>query len=195
MTAQAATNPQAQEKPQKQISTLRKVIGIVICLLLFGFLIAFNAGKFQAFRVQEISMEPTILDGDYILVDARGPIRPDVGDVVAVKNPTEDLEWLCKRIVGVPGDKVEMHANGYLYINGNRKFKVQKGIDDAEAWGTLREWELGSFEYFVVGDNREWSYDSTEFGPVDDADLLGVVMCIYWPLKRARIIKNSEEDE
>ena len=173
----------------------RRWTGLVVCVVLFSVVIAFAAGKFRTFRVTSGSMEPTLLTGDVILVDAVGPVTPKAGEIVAVKNPKDESEWLCKRVVAVPGDVIGFR-NGYFVLNGE--------VQDAEPYVAAHRMEglpevgpmpLGKNQYFVMGDNRGRSYDSLDFGPVPREDFIGVAVAVYWPWGRRKWLEPREAPE
>ncbi len=182
------------------------VIAAVITLLLAFFIRAFI---FQSYKIPSESMLPTLEVGDHILVNkflygfylpgAKRPIlplrSPQRGDVVVFypaegliidqKNPANRPEHLIKRIVGLPGDLVQV-IDFYAYINGKR-------IDDGreiialndpgivkEHRGNHGPIKLQKDEYFVMGDNRINSSDSRYFGPIARKQIEGRAFLIYW---------------
>jgi len=171
-----------------QISRFRRWVGLVLLVVFFGIAIAFSVRRLQPYEVTSGSMSPTILPGDRIVVYARLNAVPKRGSIVAVRNPKDADDMLCKRVVAVPGDEVEIRG-GRFYLNGLRQ-------DDERYVKTERMWApdrpahilLGD-EYFVLGDNREASMDSGEFGPVRARQIIGVALCIYWPLGRIRSLR------
>jgi len=176
-----------------RISRLRRWVGLVVCVLLLALSFAFAAGRFPTFRVMSDSMLPTIQAGDCLLVDASGAAWPRRGAIVAVKNPKDPLEWLCKRVVAEPFD-VWGFRDGFFFLNGEWQFDEgyvsSHWIRDLPDMGPRR---LEADEYFVLGDNRPLSYDSVEFGPVHSEDFIGKVVGIYWPPKRMRILRRPAE--
>ena len=77
------------------------------------------------FRVTSDSMMPTIDVGDYLLVDARPSVRLYRGCIVAIRDPSNDKELLCKRLIGMPDDRIDLPLDGYLYLNGQRQAHEQ----------------------------------------------------------------------
>jgi signal peptidase I len=123
---------------------------------------------FRPFVVSGPSMEPTLYDGD-ILLCSKIDIESDIGygDIVIVKT----LWWkrIVKRVVGVPGDTVNI-IDGYLYINGTLSPYQYELIENPGALDYPLV--LGSDEYFVMGDNRNNSNDSRDIGAVSRDSLL-----------------------
>ncbi|MEW5737200.1 MAG: signal peptidase I [Thermodesulfobacteriota bacterium] len=194
----AVTSPQAQvaEKPAK--GKLREnVEALVIAILLALFIRAF---LIQPFKIPSGSMIPTILVGDQIFVSKfsygiRMPFtnsvllstgRPKRGQIVVFRYPVDRSKDFIKRVIGLPGDVVELRDRR-LFING-------KQIPDEHARYSLdieiarRQKGLVDFgpviipadKYLMMGDNRDNSSDSREWGFVDFADIRGKALVIYW---------------
>jgi signal peptidase I len=89
-------------------------------------------------------------------------------------------ELLVKRIIGLPGEKVEIR-DGYVFINGNR---LPEPFPHDQYPQNIPAYTLGPVEYYVLGDNRGNSNDSRAFGPVLREDILGRVWFRYWPLSQ-----------
>lgn len=106
--------------------------------------------------------------GEMVAIHARGHL----GGTITPDPKARDLD-LTKRVIGVPGDQVEAHG-GRVYVNGVK-------ADDIATSGFKRV-DLGSKQYFVLGDNRSYSDDSRVFGPVPRAAIFGRVFLVYWPL-------------
>ncbi len=102
----------------------------------------------QPFIVSGLSMYPTFKDGDYLIVDelSYNFREPQKGDVIIFRYPVDPQKYFIKRLMGLPGDKVE--------ING-------------------QEVTLKTGEYYVLGDNRDKSYDSRAWGTVPKKNIIG----------------------
>ncbi len=129
-------------------------------------------------------MSPSLQPGDRVRVDsgAYGAERPDRGDVVIVRDPSNARRRLVKRVMGVPGDRV--------YLIGERLCVLRPGADEdrvlreAESRDpTIVAWSLHD-ALFVVGDNRRRSRDSRHFGPVSLRSILGRPVYRYYPKNR-----------
>jgi signal peptidase I len=141
----------------------------------------------QPFLVSGSSMEPSFDNGNYLLVDEltyhfRDPER---GEVVVFKYPNDPGSFFIKRVIGLPGetvkikdDQVEIYKDGGIQILPE-PYILQK-TDTADFEKTL-----GSGEYFVMGDNRNFSFDSRSWGPLPEKDLVGVVRFRLWPFNEA----------
>lgn len=145
--------------------------------LVFGVVRPFGA---EAFRVSSGSMAPTLRAGDHVLVDklAYRIGDPRRGDLVAFRGVGDGV--MIKRAVGLPGDTVAVR-DGVLHVNGGRVVEpyVNYGLNDSNYFGPERVPEGG---VFVMGDHRENSRDSREFGPVRREDLVGRVLLRIWPV-------------
>lgn len=114
-------------------------------------------------------MEPTLSSGDITLVDLNKDIERN--DIVVFKH---DKNYLVKRVVGLPGENVQIIEN-VIYINGEPiKDAVNVNMDDYGL--AANAIELKEDEYLVLGDNRNNSRDSREFGAISKEDILGTVV-------------------
>ncbi|MDR2686280.1 MAG: signal peptidase I [Oscillospiraceae bacterium] len=147
---------------------------VACTLLLFGLL-------FGVAIVHGDSMNPSFRNSDFVLFSrlkryGAGGYRP--GDVVILRAQAAGLRKYVKRVVGIPGDQVDIGAAGEVLVNG-------EALGEPYAIGaTLREdgavypLPLGEGEYFVLGDNRENSSDSRSFGPVAAGQIDGKVLAV-----------------
>lgn len=130
-------------------------------------------------RVSGSSMQPTLEGGEYIIV-SRVAYRlgtPQRGDIVVFQSPDpSSTEDLIKRIVGLPGDNVKF-VHGRIWLNG-APFAEAYAVGQTNSDQT---WRVGPNELFVLGDNRAFSRDSHNFGPVPMRDVVGRAWLIYWP--------------
>jgi signal peptidase I len=130
-------------------------------------------------RVSGSSMRPTLEGGEYIIVSrlAYRLGKPQRGDIVVFQSPDPSTsEDLIKRVVGLPGDTVKF-VHGRVWLNG-------AFLDEPYAVGLTssdQTWQIGPNQLFVLGDNRAFSRDSHNFGPVPMRDLVGKAWLIYWP--------------
>jgi signal peptidase I len=181
---------------------------LVLTLLIYLVIHNFVA---QPFEVQQSSMVPTIVDGEYILID-KLTTRFDgyhYGDVVVFNPPsgsglsTDGIPFI-KRIIGMPGDTVTLE-NGRVFITrpGQAPVRIEEPYVVTEADGSTaptlcpreacpQEWIVGEGEYFVMGDNRPSSQDSRVFGPIGEDLILGRAWLRYFPLDRIGLIERPE---
>ncbi len=132
---------------------------------------------FQPFFVKGASMEPNYHNLDYLIVDEISYRlgEPQRGDVIIFYNPNDQSQRFIKRVIGLPGETVKI-ADGNVYIKNSGEFKL---LDESaylpEGLKTLGQETivLKDDQYFVMGDNRDSSYDSRRFGPVDKDLIIG----------------------
>ena len=162
---------------------------LVLTVLIFLGIQTFVA---QPYRVQQQSMEVTLLPDQYVLVDKLTPRWAPYsrGDII-VFDPPETWSAgggvpFIKRIIGVAGDRVELR-DGKVYVNGvalvEPYVNTENGVPmttDPQAGG-LSEWLVPAGDLFVMGDNRQNSADSRSFGPIEVSHVIGRAWLRYWP--------------
>jgi signal peptidase I len=158
-------------------------IAVVAVLLVRNFIA-------QPFLVSGASMEPTFRDGDYLLVDEmayrfREPAR---GEVIVFRYPGDRRSFYIKRVIGLPGERVVI-KNGTVDVFSGKAGKVLS--EPYIATGTVRdgvfETTLKGDEYFVMGDNRNFSFDSRNWGPLTRGDVVGLARFRLWPFQNATV--------
>ncbi|MFH1689034.1 MAG: signal peptidase I [Candidatus Eisenbacteria bacterium] len=177
------------------------VTAVVLALILRAFVV-------QTFRIPSGSMEDTLLVGDFLIVnkfiygikipftDTRLPgIRePLYGDVIVFQYPNPDprarKENYVKRCIGTPGNVIEL-KNNILYLNGERKDEsFIKLKPPTPRWADYGPIKIPEGSLFMMGDNRNWSADSRDWGFMDKSLMKGKAVAIYWSwdgkLKRPR---------
>ena len=142
--------------------------------------------------VRGSSMVPGIRDGDRILVDHLSYVLGDVhrGDVVVLRCPIDPSLDYIKRVIALPGDEVRIEDGG-VYVNGDRI--EEPYVAGADGAGVERRSDLCERverdHFFVLGDNRDHSSDSREFGQVSRELLRGRVDFRVWPPDRAGAVR------
>lgn len=176
---------------------------LVLTLVIFFVIQTFVA---QPYQVQQNSMERTLEPGQYVLVDKLTP-RWDTygrGDVVVFNPPpswTDDPTPFIKRVIGLPGDTVEVKDDGRVYINDvaldeQYTFKDDEGINEpTTASLDQRRWVVTEGELFVMGDHRQKSADSRVFGPIKTTDVIGRAFLRYWPISTIAILQTPSYPE
>ena len=157
-----------------------------VAVLFCFFLITFVA---QAFRVQGTSMLPLLHDGERIVVN-KFVYRfhaIERGDVVVFWYPRDPSVSFIKRIVGLPGDTVEIRK-GALYVNGMRVQEdyLSAQFRDDESYPPR---EVSRGFYFVLGDHRNSSNDSRSWGDVPEKYIYGKAFLRFWPLSQTGLIR------
>ncbi|MBI1961043.1 MAG: signal peptidase I [Candidatus Liptonbacteria bacterium] len=143
----------------------------------------------QPFLVSGASMEPNFSNGDYLLIDELTYRfrQPERGEVVVFRYPKDPDVFYIKRVLGLPGERVTVKDGGMTIENG--EYPRGMNIDEAylpaglETRGDV-DVDLGPGEYFVLGDNRQYSYDSRSWGAVAKDKIVGVVRLRLWPLNK-----------
>ena len=168
--------------PKKSRTLLGTVVEIVV-IVAAAFAIAMLVQLFlvKPFTIHQISMEPTLMEGDRILLNrvVYHFRDPKSGDVVVFHSPINHKEDLVKRIVAVAGDGVAIR-DGALYVNGMRQ--QEPYLLEQDFRGELPETIVPAGQVFVMGDNRNNSGDSRLFGPISTDAIIGEAFFIYWPI-------------
>jgi signal peptidase I len=147
-------------------------------------------------RVPSASMEPALEQGERVLVrrihESPGELAEDLdrGDVLVFRSPHEGEPLTVKRVIGLPGETIEAR-DGVIAIDNERTLverwlpesERELGSDAADTVDIPRT-VLRSDEVFLLGDNRDGSLDSREFGPVTLDRVVGEVLVRYWPPNR-----------
>ncbi len=160
-----------------------------IAIVLALFIIFFIA---QSFLVQGSSMEPTLHDGERLLVDKltyrfREPRR---GEIVVFGYPQDPRRKFIKRVIGLPGDTVEIR-NRTLYVNGE---PIEEAYIRGPMYQPYGQIVVPEGTVWVLGDNRNNSEDSRfpDVGPVPKRNIVGRALLRYWPVTQIGIIQRPE---
>lgn len=164
---------------------------------------------FQPFFVQGASMEPNFDDGDYLIINELGYKQTEIGfgdvdlfkvgsfkefqrgDVVVFRYPKNPSQFFIKRVIGLPGEQVKVE-NGKVTIY-NKENPQGTLLDEKQylpaglVTNGAVERKLSEDEYFVMGDNRQFSHDSRAWGAVNKDKIVGKVLLRAWPLPKANI--------
>ncbi len=162
--------------------------------------IVIRALLFQAFKIPSSSMESTLLVGDHILVnkllyglrvpftDIRWPkfTEPKTGDVVVFIFPEDRTKDFIKRVIGTPGDTVEIKDKA-VFLNGKElscpyaEFRSKDTYSgEVSRRDNLKAFKVPRGKLFVMGDNRDFSHDSRFWGFVPEEDVKGKAFIIYY---------------
>lgn len=172
---------QISQQAKKEIIEWFLVISISIVL---SFVIPKYA--FQPCRVQMGSMMPTLRENDLVLVN-KFDYRlhsPSRGDIVVFHPPTLSKDYYIKRVIGIPGESIEI-KNGKVFINDE---KIEEAYLIIETPGNYGPKKLEADEYFVMGDHRNNSLDSREFGPIKLESISGKAVAVIWPFTELKRI-------
>ena len=166
-------------------------MGLIILPLLFVLLL--KSLVFDTALVVSGSMEPTLQIGDYLLTDHRLALRGawKRGDIVTFTSPDSwdsQGETLIKRIVGMPGDVIH-YTGGQLHVNED--IPVEPYLKEPPDIEQRTPVTLKADEYWVLGDNRNNSDDSSENGPIRESDIRARAVNRLWPWNRRGAIEKS----
>ena len=167
-------------------NVLEGVKEIVIAVIIAAIILTF----IKPIVVRQSSMEPTFYSGDYIFISKQAYRlfgEPERGDVIVFRTDMKDEnnkdKNLIKRIIGLPGDTVEI-IGGYVYLNG--KLIDEPYLNEQGISGEMDEVTVPDGKLFVMGDNRGVSQDSRDVlvGCVDEQNILGKVFVRLYPFNR-----------
>ncbi len=158
-------------------SLVREIVETLLLTILIFWAVNSATGRF---RIDGSSMEPNLHNGQYIIINKLiyQLKEPGRGDIIVFQYPNDPSRDFIKRVIGVPGDKVKIEL-GKVLING-------QAIDEpyvAQLGTYSGSWNLARDEFFVLGDNRNNSSDSHNWGILPRENLIGRAWVIYWPLQ------------
>jgi signal peptidase I len=158
---------------------------IFLALILF---LGINAVSDRV-RVENISMQPTLYAGEFVLVNKLaykfGP--PHYGDVIIFPYPRDPQEKYIKRVIGLSGDEIRI-SGGKVYVNNQPLNESYLSAPPAYS-GT---WNVPKDNIFVLGDNRNQSSDSHVWGFVALDQVVGKALVVYWPLSKIQVLEHPE---
>lgn len=162
-------------------------VKVILTALLIA--IVLRTFVFQMALVNQISMEPTLHEGQMLIISKINYFigEPQRGEIIVLKDDVEN-KLLIKRVIGLPGEKVQL-KDGKVYINAK---ELQPDYTASPTYAyTQDEWTLPSGEYFVLGDNREHSRDSRleNVGMVEREDIVGRAVYRIWPFNKLGVLK------
>jgi len=148
---------------------------------------------FQPFIVKGESMVPSFQSGDYLIVDEFSYrfSEPQRGDVIVFKYPKDATQRFIKRVIGLPGETIEIKNGAVTIPQGDKTMTLDEKYlpDSLKTAGDLKV-QLGQDEYFVMGDNREYSYDSRAWGVVPRENIIGKVFFRLLPVNALSAISK-----
>lgn len=155
---------------------LRELVETILLTLVIFFMIRFAV---ENYKIEGSSMLPNFQDGQFLLVNKISYMvgHPQRGDVIVFHFPLNTTKNYIKRVIGLPGEKVQINQ-GRVYVNDkfvNELYQLEHADYD---WGPSI---IAADEYFVLGDNRPESSDSHYWGTVPAKDIVGKAWVTYWP--------------
>ena len=196
-----STQPQGAGRFRRALSELvRTAIQVLVLFLVISALI----GRFE---IHQVSMEPNFHEGQRVIVSkldniwdnilvktahaaepGSSPFTPKRGQVVVFYPPSGTGDALIKRVVGVPGDSIELREDG-VWINDRVLEEPYVNGQPTACNGACQPVKLDEDMFFLMGDNRPSSLDSRSFGPVRGDRIIGRVVMRYWPLDKLEIYR------
>jgi signal peptidase I len=178
---------QAGPASTKERSSLRAwVRDLTLSIGISAFIIIF---LYQPVRVEGTSMLPGLEDQDRLFINKMAFRVGEVhrGDVVVFHYPRDPSKSYIKRVIGLPGDRVQVD-HGRVVINGQflpEPYVPARFADDR----SQPEMQIPAHEFFVMGDHRSISSDSRDFGPVDRELIYARATFVYWPFDQAGVVR------
>jgi signal peptidase I len=167
-------------------------ISLVIIIPIRHFLI-------QPFYVKGASMEPNFHDHEYLIIDeiSYSLKTPKRGDIIVFRYPRNPQEFFIKRVIGLPGEKIQVQE-GKIFIY-NQEHPEGVALDESYLPENTKTYgisdsditTLAKDEYFVLGDNRNSSKDSRSFGPVNKSFIVGRVLLRGWPFDKIKVFSDK----
>jgi signal peptidase I len=169
-----------------QVHAVRRVLARWVrdVLISLGVSVFFIVFLYQPVKVEGTSMLPTLEDQERVFINKfvyrLEPIQR--GDVVVFRYPRDTSKSYIKRVIAIPGDRVRID-DGLVYVNGRQIAEeyVPPMYEDVRSYS---ETAVPPHCYFVLGDHRNLSNDSRDFGPVDESYIYGKAVFGYWPFGR-----------
>ena len=175
------SDPKSDQNPGETTNLRRELLTLlVIAALSLGLALFLKLCVAQAYEIRGRSMEPTLHDGDRVILLKLAPdILPiERGDLIIFAHPRQPDRDLVKRVIAIGGDRVHI-THGKIYVNGRLSpYSLYTRCHHAGE----NEWDVPEGAYFVLGDNRANSQDSRDFGCVAHDLVKGKVWFRWWPL-------------
>lgn len=163
-----------KENSQPTEAIIREIVETLLLTFFIFFLVNSLVGRY---RIDGSSMNPTLFDGEYLIINNVSYYldEPQRGEIIVFKHPNNDLN-LIKRIIGIPGDHVEIR-NQQVKVNG---IVLDEPYIAAEP-NYSGAWDVPEGSFFVLGDNRNNSSDSHSWSFLPEDNIIGKAMFVYWP--------------
>ncbi|MFH1427277.1 MAG: signal peptidase I [Patescibacteria group bacterium] len=155
----------------------------------------------QPFYVKGASMEPNFFDHEYLIIDEISYrfSEPNRGDIIVFRYPLNPQEYFIKRIIGLPGEKIQIKDGEILIYNS--QYPTGDVLEEDYLSPGTKTYSLNEEiitleddEFYVLGDNRNSSKDSRTFGSVNSSFISGKVLLRGWPFNRINFFESPEYD-
>ena len=168
---------------ERRYRILREIIETLTLTLLMFLVIRFAV---QNFRVDGMSMEPTLHDQEYILVNKAAYVfhAPQRGDVIVFEYPLDPQIDYIKRIIAIPGDVISVVGEKVTVDGVTLREPYVNPSDPFNPFAPIYNKVIPANDYFVMGDNRGNSSDSRQWGLVPRQNIIGRATFVYWPFNR-----------
>jgi signal peptidase I len=165
-----------EKKTHVWVTTIRELLETILLTIVIFLMIRFAV---ENYRIEGYSMEPNFHDGQFLLVNKLIYYLhpPERGDVIVFRFPPNPSKNYIKRVIGLPGDRVEI-VEGRVYVNDQLLSEPYPLNNAAYTYGPV---VVEPDEFFVLGDNRGQSSDSHSWGFVPRTDVIGEALWTYWP--------------
>jgi signal peptidase I len=197
----AAPPPAPGNKRRKSSKSLVRELleTLLLTLILFGV----TRFSVQNYQVEGTSMLPTLQNNERILVDKVSYMIhfPSRGDIVVFKYPLDTTRNFIKRVIGIPGDRIAImpyHGVYHVFVNGKMLYEpyIAQAPDSPYPTScanpkTCVPQVVPANSLFVMGDNRNNSYDSRAWGFVPMKDMIGRAMISYWPISHLAFLPSQ----
>jgi len=189
------TQPEVQvpiESQPKQTDNWKRFVLDILETVILAVVLYFGINAISArVRVDGLSMNPTLQHGEYVLVSRLSyrTGQPQRGDIIVFSFPGDQKQDLIKRVIGLPGEVISIR-NGEVLVNGvklEEPYIAQSPVYNGE-------WTVGEGQLFVLGDNRNDSKDSHQWGLLPVENVIGKALLIYWPPPEWKLINHTEEE-
>lgn len=169
------------------------VVAAAIFVIVYLFLL-------QPHQVKGASMQPNFHDGEYILTDKISYRfgKPQRGDVIIFKSPTDPDVDFIKRVIGLPGETIKI-SDGKVVITNDQNpngftlsepYDINGPTSGGKEAPQNTEVKIGTDQFFVLGDNRLESFDSRSWGLLPMKNIIGKAWLRYWPLNKFGFVKH-----
>lgn len=191
----SAPENHSDQTPEKESGFLSEILWFAFIAFIIVLPIRFFIA--QPFIVSGASMEDTFSTGEYLIVDQLSYRfhEPERGDVIVFRYPKDPSKFFIKRIIGVPGDTIEIKGDTVTIFNE----KYPSGLELEEPYvhsmspGATVSEELGENEYFVMGDNRDASSDSRMWGVLHRDKIVGQAFIRLFPFSEIKVAPGDYE--
>lgn len=179
------------ESQPQQTDNWRRFLLDILETVILAVVLYFGINAISArVRVDGLSMNPTLQHGEYVLVSRLSYKTgvPERGDIIVFSFPMDKKQDLIKRVIGLPGETINI-SNGEVLVD---RVKLDEPYI-AQSPVYSGEWTVPEGQLFVLGDNRNDSKDSHQWGLLPIENVIGKALLIYWPPPDWKLINHTEE--